>query len=60
MTARKKRGITLLITGVGTTIVGGFLTFATATPDWLGLALTIAAQVASVFGFTVVFPDTEE
>jgi hypothetical protein len=59
MTDRKRKGITLIITGVGTTVIGGVLLATTATPEWLGIGLAIAAQVANVFGFTVVFPDTE-
>ena len=60
MTDRKKKGIGFMISGSAFLVVGGIFTFAAATPDWVAGALALVGMVAQFFGFSTVFPDTED
>jgi hypothetical protein len=60
MLTRKKKGIGLLIGGVGAIGGGLALLLTQSTPEWISLALQVMGVVANVFGFTVVYPDGEE
>ena len=57
MEPRKKKGIASLISGVLFVGVGIVLLSATATPEWVPLAMQVVGAVASIFGFVIVFPD---
>ena len=59
MTARKKKGIGLLISGVVFAVVGGVFIGLEVTPAWVDTALVLVGVVANALGFVVVFPDTE-
>lgn len=59
MTARKKRGIGFLISGVVFAVVSGIFLGTEVTPDWVGTVVGIIGLVANALGFTTVFPDTE-
>jgi len=60
MTNRKKKGIGFGLSGVGFITAAVVFFFTEANPDWLQPALTVVGMVAGFFGFTTVFPDTEE
>lgn len=59
LTARKKRGIGFLIGGVAFLVTGGIFIGLEATPDFLGLIFQAVGMLAELFGFKVVFPDTD-
>lgn len=59
MTARKKRGIGLVISGVVTAVVGGIFIGTEATPEWVALVVQGVGMIAGLLGFTTVFPDTD-
>lgn len=59
MTPRKKRGVGFFISGAAF-IVGGFISFAfSEDPTWFATGISLVGLIASFFGFTTVFPDTE-
>lgn len=59
MTARKKKGVGFLISGIAF-VVGGIITVSTvSTPAWFPVTLTVVGLVANFFGFVTVFPDNE-
>lgn len=60
MTARKKVGIGLGISGGAFLLAGIVAFFTTADPSWLEPVLNIVGLVAGALGFKVVLPDTEE
>ena len=57
MTARKKKGLGFVVTGVVTAAVGGILMATTATPEWVSVALSIITAVCGVIGIVFVAPD---
>ena len=59
MTARQKRGVGYIVSGVIFTVVGVVFIKTASTPDWVPLAVSVVGSIASVFGLQTVFPDTE-
>jgi len=59
MTDRKKKGIGFLITAGIFAIVGGVFIGTDATPEWTGMLIQGIGLIAGLFGFVVVYPDTE-
>lgn len=59
MTARKKKGIVTMISGVIFIVVGAIIYGTASTPAWVGQAISIIGMVGQFFGFIFVFPDTE-
>lgn len=57
MTARKKKGLAFMITGVVTAGVGAILYFVPATPAWVPVALSLITAVCGVLGIAFVAPD---
>ena len=59
MTDRKKKGVTMMVTG-GLGIAAGIIVYATTqTPTWVPLVIQVVGIVAGFFGITVVYPDTD-
>jgi hypothetical protein len=59
MTARKKKGLATIISGVIFVAVGAIIYSTTQTPVVVGTILTIIGGIANVLGFAIVFPDTD-
>ena len=59
MTPRKKKGVASFVSGALFLIVGGFMLWATETPEWIGQALQIVGIVAEFLGFSLVYPDVD-
>lgn len=59
MTPRKKKGVAAFVSGALFVIVGGFMMWATETPDWVGQAISIVGIVAEFLGFGLVYPDVD-
>ena len=57
MTARKKKGLGFVVTGVVTAAVGGILMATTATPEWVSVGLSLITAVCGVIGIVFVAPD---
>ena len=60
MTARKRKGIGLLISGVVFAVVGSIFIGLEATPAWVDTALVLIGVLANTLGFVTVFPDTDK
>ena len=60
MTARKKKGIGYIISGAIFVGVGGVFIGMETTPDFVSLIIQGVGMIASLLGFTTVFPDTDE
>lgn len=60
MTARKKKGIGFLVSGIAFLVGGGIFLGVDVTPDWLGTVFGIIGMVGNALGFGTVFPDTED
>jgi TctA family transporter len=60
MTARKKTGVVAIIVAA-LSGVGGILMIAGSTdPGWWPIVTQLVTVIAGVFGFSVVYPDTDE
>jgi len=59
MSDRKKRGVAFLIGGIVTTIVGVVFLQTEITPEWVSIGIAIVGNIAEIFGFSVVMPDTD-
>lgn len=60
MTDRKKKGIGFFVSGIVFTLVGGFMVFTGAAPEWIGGLIAFLGVASEFFGFKTVFPDVEE
>lgn len=59
MTARKKKGLGLMISGGIAIAVGAIVIATTSTPDWLPVVLNVIGLIGNALGFKLVFPDHE-
>lgn len=59
MASRKQKGVAAFVSGALFLIVGGFLLWATETPEWVGQAVQIIGIVAEFMGFSLVYPDVD-
>ena len=59
MTPRKKKGVASFVSGALFLIVGGFMLWATETPEWVGQGLQIIGIVMEFLGFSLVYPDVD-
>ena len=56
MSARKKLGLGMVITGALFLVVGLVTIFTTAAPTWVPMVLALVAAVAGVFGLAITLP----
>ena len=59
MTDRKKKGIAAIIGGSVAIGIGVVLVAFTQTPDWVPIILQLVGAIADVFGFKLVYPDSD-
>lgn len=57
MTGRKKKGVTLGISGVLSLVAGVVLWLFDTTPAWLPIAVQSAGTILGYLGFNIVYPD---
>jgi len=60
MTTRKKRGISVGVSGLLGLAAGAVMFFFDATPTWLPIIFQSIGAVLSVLGFAIVYPDGEK
>ena len=60
LSARKKKGLGMLISGVVFLAVGGVFMAVDTTPDWLAVVMQAVGVIGNLLGFKIVFPDTDE
>jgi len=59
MTARKKKGITIIISNVIGVAIGAIIFATTSTPSWVPITIQGISMIAGLIGFKLVFPDTD-
>lgn len=59
LTARKKKGLGIMIGGAITVAIGAIVYATTQTPAWVPLAIQGVGMIGNLIGFAWVFPDTD-
>jgi hypothetical protein len=60
MTNRKKKGVGFFVSGALFIVIGIFTATTGTVPEWFSGLLSAVGLAAEYFGFSIVYPDTEE
>lgn len=60
MSNRKKKGIGFFVSGALFIVAGYFAATTGVAPEWFGGLVSAVGLAAEYFGFSIVYPDTEE